>query len=164
MYRKILIVLLMTMLSLSVFAGDESSGKISIEGIFAGTLSMLDAGKGNLAVAYDGVMGLKAIDGTTFGDRATWHCVGALTALGGKFDNEHGICKWQFPDGDTAFSTYEGGGALGKEASGKWHFIGGTGKYEKISGEGVFFRQSVRGAKDGIAQAYNRSTGTYSLN
>ena len=164
MVRKILIALLMTVFSSTAFAVDDSSGKISIEGFFAGTLNMLDAGKGNLAITYDGVMGLKAIDGTTFGDRATWHCVGALTALGGKFDNEHGICKWQFADGDTAFSTYVGSGALGQKASGTWHFIGGTGKYEKISGEGVFVRQSVQGAKDGVVQAYNRSTGTYSLN
>ena len=164
MKQKILIMVLLILFSSSVYAGDDRSGKISLEGIFAGTLTMLDAGKGNLAITYDGVMGIKALDGTTFGDRATWHCVGGLTALGGKFDNEHGICKWQFPDGDTAFSTYEGVGALGKQVNGKWRFIGGTGKYENISGEGVFFRQSVRGAKDGTAQAYNKSTGTYSLN
>ena len=164
MVSKILIALLMMVFSSTAFAGDDSSGKISIEGFFAGTLSMLDAGKGNLAITYDGVMGLKAIDGTTFADRATWHCVGALTALGGKFDNEHGICKWQFVDGDTAFSTYVGNGTLGQEAYGTWHFIGGTGKYEKISGEGKYVRQLVRNAKDGVSQAYNTSTGTYSLN
>ena len=164
MLRKMFIALLMTVFSSTTFADDASSGKFALEGFFAGTANFLDAGNGNLTVTYDGVMGVKAIDGTTFGDRSTWHCVGALTALGGKFDNEHGICKWQFADGDTAFSTYVGSGALGQEVSGTWHFIGGTGKYEKISGGGVFVRQSVQGAKDGVAQAYNRSTGTYSLN
>ena len=73
MVSKILIALLMMEFSSTAFAGDDSSGKISIEGFFAGTLSMLDAGKGNLAITYDGVMGLKATDGTTFADRATWH-------------------------------------------------------------------------------------------
>ena len=164
MLRKILIVFLMTVFSSTAFAGDDSYGKISIEGIFAGTLNMLDAGNGNLAITYDGVMGLKALDGTTFGDRSTWHCVGSLTALGGKFDNENGICKWQFADGDTAFSTYVGSGALGQEVSGTWHFIGGTGKYEKISGEDVYVRQLVQSAKDGVSQAYLTSTGAYSLN
>ena len=57
-----------------------------------------------------------------------------------------------------------GSGALGQEASGTWHFIGGTGKDEKISGEGTYVRQLVRNAKDGVSQAYNTSTGTYSLN
>ena len=75
MKQKILIMVLLILFSSSVYAGDDRSGKISLEGIFAGTLTMLDAGKGNLAITYDGVMGLKALHGTTFGDCATWHCV-----------------------------------------------------------------------------------------
>ena len=95
---------------------------------------------------------------------SAWHCAGSLTAFGGKFDNEIGICKIQFADGDTAFMTYVGSGALGKPASGTGRFIGGTGKYEKISGDLTFNRQSLRSAKDGYVQAHNVNSGTYSLN
>ena len=164
MFRKLLIALLMTVFSSVTLADEASSGKFALEGFFAGTANILDAGNGNLTVTYDGVMGVRAIDGTTFGDMSTWHCAGSLTALGGKFDNERGICKWQFADGDTAFMTYVGSGALGKPASGTGRFIGGTGKYEKISGEFSFTRQSLKSAKAGYVQAHNMTTGTYSLN
>ena len=164
MFRTILVALLMTMFSSATFADEASSGKFALEGFFAGTANFLDAGNGNLTVTYDGVMGVKAIEGNTFGDNSTWHCAGALTALGGTFDNEIGICKLQFADGDTAFMTYVGSGALGKPASGTGHFIGGTGKYEKISGKLEFHRNSLKSAKDGYVQARNINRGSYSLN
>ena len=119
---------------------------------------MVEAANGNLTVTYEGVMGLTVLDGTTFGDYSTWHCAGFLTALGGKFENEIGICKMQFADGDTEFITYVGGGALGQKASGPGHFIGVTGKYEKISGEIVFTRQSLKSAKKEYVQSHNIST------
>ena len=50
MKQKILIMVLLILFSSSVYAGDDRSGKISLEGIFAGTLTMLNAGKGNLAI------------------------------------------------------------------------------------------------------------------
>ena len=164
MLRKMLMAFVMTVFSSTTFGDDASSGKFAVEGFFAGTANFLDAGNGNLTVTYDGVMGVRAIDGTTFGDMSSWHCAGSLTAFGGKFDNEIGICKIQFADGDTAFMTYVGSGALGKPASGTGHFIGGTGKYEKISGELTFNRQSLESAKDGYVQAHNTNSGTYSLN
>ena len=164
MFRKLLIALLMTVFSSVTLADEASSGKFALEGFFAGTANFLDAGNGNLTATYDGVMVARAIDGTTFGDYSTWYCAGSLTALGGKFDNEIGICKIQFADGDTAFMTYVGSGALGKPASGTGRFIGGTGKYEKISGELTFNRQPVKSAKDGYVQAHNVNSGTYSLN
>jgi len=164
MLRKMLMAFVMTVFSSTTFGDDATSGKFAVEGFFAGTANFLDAGNGNLTVTYDGVMGVKAIDGTTFGDMSSWHCAGSLTAFSGKFDNEIGICKIQFADGDTAFMTYVGSGALGKPASGTGHFIGGTGKYENISGELTFNRQSLNSAKDGYVQAYNTNSGTYSLN
>jgi len=164
MIRKILFALIMTTTSSAALAEEASSGNFELEGFFAGTANILDAGNGNLTITYDGVMTMKAVEGGSFGDLTTWHCAGSITALGGKYDNEIGICKWQFPDGDTAFITYVGSGALGQPASGKGHFIGGTGKYENISGEIAFERQSLQSAKEGYVQSHNRNTGSYSLN
>ena len=126
-------------------------------------LNVLSAGKGNLSVTYDGLMGLNAVKGTKFGNKATFRCVGGLLAFGGEFKDENGFCKIALADGDTAFIKYDGSGKIGVGGTGTWRFIGGTGKYEKITGEGTLRRQNLKAAKSGVAQTTNSLSGTFSL-
>ena len=54
-------------------------------------------------------------------------------------------------------------GAFGKPVKGTWQYVGGTGKYEGITGGGEFTRISGRPAKEGTFQSNNINTGTYKL-
>ena len=47
------------------------------------------------------------------------------------------------------------------EGSGTFKFICGTGKYEKIAGDGNIFRAGIKSVKNDFGQSYFRVTGTY---
>ena len=149
--------------SFEAVADGHSNGKIELEGMGTWNLNILNAGKGNLSVTYDGLMGLKAVKGTKFGDNSTFRCVGGLLSFGGEIRDETGFCKIALNDGDTAFISYEGIGKMGVGGTGAWRFIGGTGKYETIAGKGTLKRQNLKAAKSGVAQTINSLSGTFSL-
>ena len=155
--------LLIVTTSFKGVADDQKKGKVELEGMGVWSLNVLNAGNGNLSVTYDGLMGLKAVKGTKFGDEATFRCVGGLLAFGGKISDENGFCKIALADGDSAFIRYDGIGKIGVGGTGAWRFIGGTGKYEKISGKGTLKRQNLKAAKSGVAQTINSLSGTFSL-
>ena len=149
--------------SFDAVAGGHSNGKVELEGMGVWNLNILNAGKGNLSVKYDGLMGLKAVKGTTFGDNSTFRCVGGLLSFGGEIRDETGFCKIALADGDTAFISYEGVGKLGVGGTGTWRFLGGTGKYENISGKGTLKRHNLKSAKTGVAQTMNSLSGNFFL-
>ncbi len=97
-------------------------------------------------------------------DFSSVQCVGGLTASKGKFNDESGICKFLFANGDTAFTKYKGSGEIGKSGSGTFEFIGGTGKYKTISGTGTVTRVQIQAAKKGFTQSKNIFKGSYKLN
>ena len=142
---------------------DGHSGKISLEGFGAWSLNVMNAGNGNLSVTYDGLYSGMAIEGTKFGNNTSIQCIGGLTSSNGKFSDESGICKFLFSNGDTAFTKYKGSGELGKNGSGEFEFIGGTGKYKSISGSGTVTRIQIKSAKQGFTQSRNVFKGNYSL-
>ena len=91
-------------------------------------------------------------------------CLGGFTTSKGKFNDETGICKFLFANGDTAFTKYTGSGEVGKNASSTYEFIGGTGKYKSISGSGTVTRVVIKAAKKGFSQSKNIFKGSYKLN
>ena len=125
---------------------DGHSGKIHLEGFGAWSLNIMNAGNGNLSVTYDGLYSGVAMNGTKFGNNSSVQCVGGLTASKGKFDDETGMCKFLFANGDTAFTKYKGSGEVGKSGSGTFEFIGGTGNYISISGTGSVTRVQIQSA------------------
>ena len=90
--------------------------------------------------------------------------MGGLTTSEGKYDDETGICKYLFSNGDTAFTKYKGSGEVGKSGSATFEFIGGTGKYKSISGSGTVTRITIQAAKKGFSQSKNIFKGSYKLN
>ena len=55
-----------------------------------------------------------------------------------------------FADAGSAFIKYKGFGEAGKSGSGTFEFIGGTDKYESISGSGTVIRVQIQAAKKGL--------------
>ena len=58
------------------------------------------------------------------------------------------------------FKDYKGKGTGGVGGSGDFIIIGGTGKYENISGTGFSSRQNLKG-KAGMAHSMNQMSGEY---
>ena len=143
---------------------DGHSSKIHLEGFGAWSVNVMNAGNGNLSVTYDGLFSGVAINGTKFGNNSSVQCVGGLTTSKGRYDDETGICKYLFSNGDTAFTKYTGSGEVGKSGSATFEFIGGTGKYKSISGSGTVTRITIQAAKKGFSQSKNIFKGSYKLN
>ena len=160
--KIILVILCYLFANFSTYA-DGHSGKIHLEGFGAWSLNVMNAGNGNLSITYDGLFSGVAMNGTQFGNNSSVKCVGGLTTSKGKFNDETGICKFLFADGDTAFTKYTGSGEVGKNGSSTFKFIGGTGKYKSISGTGTVTRIQIQAAKKGYTQSKNIFKGNYKL-
>ena len=160
--KKILVIFGFLFINFGAYA-DGHSGKIHLEGFGAWSLNVMNAGNGNLSITYDGLYSGVALNGTKFGNNSSVQCLGGLTASKGKFNDESGICKFLFANGDTAFTKYKGSGAIGKSGSGTFEFIGGTGKYKSISGSGTVTRIQIQAAKKGFTQSKNTFKGSFKL-
>ena len=158
--KKIIITLTFTIISTMAFA---NSGKFNASGMGSWEMNIMNAGNGNLSITYDGLYSGVAMNGTQFGNNSSVQCVGGLTTSKGKFNDETGICKFLFADGDTAFTKYTGSGEVGKNGSSTFEFIGGTGKYKSISGTGTVTRIQIQAAKKGYTQSKNIFKGNYKL-
>ena len=128
--KKIIIALIFTLMSMSsVSFADGHSGKISLAGFFVGDAKAIVDEKGNIMTfTYEGLSGFNAIEGTSFGDNSSHHCIGAGSIPGKGFEMGH--CKIMFINGDTAIIYYEI--KLGYSMEGTFKCISGTGRYEGI--------------------------------
>ena len=113
-----------------------------------------------MAITYDGNAGLADKEPNSIFDKSTMNCVGGLTLVGGKFEDETGMCTFYLADGEKVFINYKGKGTGGQGGSGTFIIVGGTGKYEKISGTGFSSRQNLKG-KEGFAHSMNQMSGEY---
>lgn len=88
--------------------------------------------------------------GVYFGERplnhSSFRCIGGLHAVKGEFKDETGSCLFTTPDGDQAFSTYEGAGQVVRGAKMTFTWVGGTGKLTGMEGTGESTRGNVRTA------------------
>ena len=155
--KKIILTLIFTLMSSTTFA---ESGNFNAAGAGSWSLNMMDAGNGNMSITYDGNAGLMdKVSGSIF-DKSTMHCIGGLTLVAGKFDDETGMCTFYLIDGEKVYMNYKGKGTGGQGGTGTFIIIGGTGKYENISGSGFSSRQNIRG-KAGMAHSMNQMSGEY---
>ena len=154
--KQFLITLIFLSISSVSFA---EQGQIKQNGFFTGTSKVMGDDKGNFTIIYDGMLGLKALGGTTFGDKSSMRCVGSIVGFEGQ-GYESGTCVNKFEDGGTATSQYKG--VMGKML--KWKFVSGTGKYKNITGGGTASYKSINSAQEGIVQSFNEFAGTYNLN
>ena len=129
---------------------------------FTSTYSMLPMGEGMVRINYDGAGIGVGEPGSALGETWTIRCVGSLTVVAGKFEDEAGNCRSVYPDGDT-FVAYTASGESGKSAKGEWTYVGGTGRYEGIEGGGTFARVSLKSVVDGKGQSVSKLYGTQTL-
>ncbi len=146
----------------STFA-TESEQKFGLDGIFTAKIDAINAGNGNILVRYDGLFVGRSVTANKFGNDASFHCLGQYLAEEGKLDNDTALCKILFSDGDTAFLSFKSAGAPGGGAKGAFKFVGGTGKYEGITGKGTIERYGIKSAVERMSHARNKLRGTYTL-
>ncbi len=159
--KKIILTLIISILSTSSFADGHSSGEIKLEGFGSWNINALNAGKGDLAITYDGIASMKDIKEDSVFNNVSVQCVGGLTTQAGKFIDETGVCRFDLIDGESVFIKYTGEGTSGVDGSGTFEFIRGTGKYENIKGKGTSSRLNLKTKKKGFASTFNTFTGKY---
>jgi len=156
--KKIIATIILSIMS-TVSLADDHSGKIDLEGFFQADAKFLFDDKGIGTYVYDGMGGLKAMRGSSFGDSSSGYCVGAGSIPGKGVELGH--CKIMFLDGDTAMIFYEI--PLGKPMDGTFTCISGTGKYEGIECSGSSGYQGIKSAQENKIHASNYYKGTYTL-
>ena len=155
--KKIILSLMFALVSAHSLA---DSGKFNASGAGSWATNIMNAGNGNMSITYDGNAGLADKEPGSIFDKSTMHCIGGLTLVAGKFDDETGMCTFYLMDGEKVFINYKGKGTGGQGGSGDFVIVGGTGKYEKISGTGFSSRQNIKG-KAGMAHSLNQMSGNY---
>ena len=155
--KKIFITFTFTIISTVAFA---NAGKFNASGMGSWEMNVMNAGNGNMAITYDGNAGLADKNPESIFDKSTMNCVGGLTLVNGKFEDETGMCTFYLIDGEKIFINYKGKGTGGQGGSGTFNIVGGTGKYKNISGSGFSSRQNLKG-KEGMAHSMNQMSGEY---
>ena len=155
--KKIFLVVIFTSFVSYSFA---ETGKFNASGAGSWATNIMNAGNGNMSITYDGNAGLADKEPGSIFDKSTMHCIGGLTLVAGKFDDETGMCTFYLMDGEKVFINYKGKGTGGQGGSGDFVIVGGTGKYENISGTGFSSRQNIKG-KAGMAHSLNQMSGNY---
>mgnify|MGYP001241504064 CR=1 FL=1 len=155
--KKTILTLIISLLTTYSLA---ETGKFNASGDGTWTMNVMNAGNGNMSITYDGNAGLADKEPGSIFDKSTMHCIGGLTLVAGKFDDETGMCTFYLMDGEKVFINYKGKGTGGQGGSGDFVIVGGTGKYENISGTGFSSRQNLKG-KAGMAHSLNQMSGNY---
>ena len=157
--KKIILTLIFTFFTTYSLA-ETTSGKFNTSGTGGWLTNIMNAGNGNMSVTYDGQVGLTDKNPDSIFHKSTMHCIGGLTLQAGKFEDETGMCTFYLFDGEKVFMNYKGKGTGGVGGSGTFVIIGGTGKYEKITGKGFSSRQNLKG-RSGIASTINQMNGEF---
>ena len=144
--KKILLTIILSLITTVSFADGHTSGKFNASGMGAWEINAMNAGKGDMAITYDGIAGLTDETPGSIFHKSTMHCIGGLTLQAGKFIDETGMCRFDLIDGESVYMKYEGKG---------------TGKYENITGTGFSSRQNLMTKAPGFSTSMNQMSGEY---
>jgi hypothetical protein len=130
---------------------------------YSGTYKTVAMGQDRIQVTYE-VLGVIISDtGDCILQNASLRCIGSYHVIKGAYEDDSGFCVCNRPDGDQIFTSYKSSGRLGAVGKGTVTYVGGTGKFVGIQGNGEFSRISVRPAAEGTVQGYNRVKDHYKL-
>ncbi len=127
-------------------------------------------GDGNVAFALTYVTGSVNAAGTGFMHNFRGRCVGLLTSnQAAGTSGLMGYCDWQDPYGDHIFESFTTNGPVnrvegplgGVQSHGT--FVGGTGRYEGITGEVAITVFGATATPDGYDQVIGQKVGYYQL-
>ena len=162
------VVLILSLLILastgSVLAEEMArEGSISSRASWTVSFTALPMGKELLQMNYDGY-GVAASDNEKgLLHNASAQVVGGMLIQNGVYDNDSGLICYTRPDGDQLFVTYKTSGEMGKGAKGIGTFVGGTGKFEGITGTLEFARYQLRPPAKGAGASFSLAKGTWKL-
>jgi hypothetical protein len=130
---------------------------------YSGTFKTVAMGQERIQVTYE-VLGVIVSDASDcILQNASLRCIGSYNVIKGAYEDDNGFCVCTRPDGDQIFTSYKASGRLGAVGKGMVTYVGGTGKFIGIQGNGEFSRISVRPAAEGTVQGYNRVKDQYKL-
>ena len=156
--------LLMVASAGSVLAEEMArEGSVSSRASWTSSYTVLPMGKKLLQINYDGY-GV-AVSDTVKGllHNASARVVGGMLIQNGVYDNDSGLICYTRPDGDQIFVAYKTSGKVGKGAKGIGTFVGGTGKFEGITGTLEFTRYQLRSPAKGAGASFSLAKGTWKL-
>jgi len=165
--KKTLMILILTLFLLAT-AGTVFAEEIAKEGSFSATSSysssyvVLPMGN-NYQITFE-ALGLAVTDSedSPF-NNASVRILGSGLVLDGNY-NEVGSVSYTLTTGDQVFTKYEMKGIGPGKAIGNFTYIGGTGAFTEISGDGEIKRTNVpKPAMKGTVQGYTKLTGTWKL-
>ena len=159
--KKIIVTIILSLITTVSFADGHTSGKFNASGMGAWKVNVMNAGKGDMSVTYDGIAGLSDDTPDSIFHKSTMHCIGGLTLQAGKFKDETGMCRFDLFDGESVYMKYEGEGTGGVGGTGTFEIIRGTGKYENITGSGFSSRQNLKSKAPGFSTSMNQMSGEY---
>jgi hypothetical protein len=90
--KKIIATIIFSLMSTASLA-DGHSGKIDLEGFFQADAKFIFDDKGIGTYVYDGMGGLRAMRGSSFGDSSSGYCVGAGSIPGKGVEMGHCTMK-----------------------------------------------------------------------
>jgi len=99
--KIIITTIILTLFSSLSFADGHTSGKFNASGMGAWEVNAMNAGKGDMAITYDGIAGLADDTPDSIFHKSTMHCIGGLTLQAGKFTDETGMCRFDLIDGES---------------------------------------------------------------
>ena len=164
-YMALILTLVLLITSGSVIAEEMAKeGMISGTSTTHGTYKAIAMPKESVQLNYE-CWGVGISDtGEGLLHNSTYHCLGSLYAVKGIFKNDFGLCEYTLADGNKLYMTFEGAGEFGKPSGkGSWTIIGGTGKYQGITGSGEMERFDLRPAAEGTFQSYSKDKGSWKL-
>ena len=162
------VVLIISLLILAS-AGSVLAEEMAREGSFSGRTSWtvsftaLPMSKKFLQLNYNGYGVAVSDTGKGLLHNASAHVVGGLLIKKGLYDNDSGLICYTRTDGDKIFVTYKTSGKMGKGAKGSGTFVGGTGKFEGITGTLEFKRYQLRPPAKGAGASFALTKGTWKL-
>lgn len=139
----------------------EGSG--TIRAYWTVTLKALPMGKELVQMNYDGYGVVVGDAGKGLLHNATAHVVGGMLISKGVYENESGLAIYTRPDGEKIFATFKGSGQMGKDAKGTGTIVGGTGKFDGISGTIEYNRYQLRPPAEGLSASIMVAKETWKL-
>jgi len=163
-FATIIIVLFLCLSAGTVFSEEmakegSNSGKV----YWTGTFKVLAMGKTMAQMNYE-AYGVNVSDtGKGLLHLASGHVLGAMFMVKGVYENDSGIIHYTRTDGDEIFLRYTTSGTMTKGGKGTATIVGGTGKFEGITGTAEFKRISLRPPEEGHFASFSISNISWKL-
>jgi hypothetical protein len=156
-------------LFLCLNAGTVFSEEIAKEGLnrgkvyWTGSFKSLAMGKAMAQMNYE-AYGVNVSDtGEGLLHFAAGHVLGGMLIVKGFYQNDSGIIHYTRTDGDEIFLKYNTSGTMAKGGKGTATIVGGTGKFEGITGTAEFTRISLRPPEEGHFASFSISKISWKL-